>query len=159
MALPSSGSLSFSAIYFELTGSNPESGTPMSKLFNGEFAPINPNSQSQPSSSTPYSLNSFHGYDQTATGLTSFWYANVSGIGSGCFIECDTEAWHNGAGALPTVGDVVYTDSGGNNYMWPSFPGPWRGMNETQSQPSNFRFTINQKAGNGVVGVVESCEE
>ena len=158
MALPSSGSLSFSAIYFELTESNPESSIQMQKLFNGEYAPINPNSPSQPSSSTPFSLGSFHGYTQTGAGLTSFWYANVSGIGPGCFIECDTEAWHNGAGALPTVGDVVYTDSGGNNYMQPSFLGP-RGMNETQSQPSYFVFQINQKAGNGVVGVVLSCEE
>ena len=68
MALPSSGSLYFSAIYTELTGSNPETLTLMSKLFNGDYATINPNSPSQPSANQPYSLGSFHGYDQNASG-------------------------------------------------------------------------------------------
>jgi len=102
---------------------------------------------------SPYAMSNFR-----EPSLTSFWYAENGGIGTACYLSCETEAWHNGAGALPTVGDIVYTDSSGTAPIGPSFNGP-RGMNETQNQPSYFVFAINQKMGNGIVSVVGSCEE
>ena len=157
MPLPEGGPIGVGAIYQELTGSAVESDALVSKCFNGEYAPINPNSQRQPDASTPYSLGSFHGYDQNGSGLTSFWYVDNSGIGSPCGLECETEAWHNGAGALPIVNDIVYTDSAGTFPMGPSFNGP-RGMSETQSQPAYFYFIVEGK-NPGRVLVIGSCEE
>jgi len=148
MALPSSGPLSFSAIYFELTGSSPETIVKMGKLFNGDYATINPNSPSQPSSSTPYSLNSFHGYDQNAGGgLTLFFRSTDSGnSGDVCYTQCNIPQWHNGANPLPDIGDYVYDDPNG------TFPlqsgGNYWGMSEVEGDPAYSTFTTFKQFGN-----------
>ena len=149
MALPSSGPLSFSAIYTELTGSSVEGATLMSKLFNGVYATINPNSPSQPSSSTPYSLNSFHGYDQNAGGgLTLFFRSqdSQSSPQDSCDIQCIIPQWHNGANPLPDIGDMVFDNSGGN---WPiQSTGNYWGMSEVEGNPAYSTFTTFKGTGN-----------
>ena len=114
MALPSSGPLSFSAIYFELTGSSPETIVKMGKLFNGGYAPINPSSPSQPSSSTPYSLSSFHGYTQTG-GASSFNIAQIGDDdpGKSCLVgpgQPSQQVYWSGSGIPIFPGAYIYTD-------------------------------------------------
>ena len=90
----------------------------MEKLFNGEYATINPNSPSQPSSSMPFSLGSFHGYDQNAGGgvaiqISQFGYEEDPGkackFGPG--VDPQTIYW-TGPPAFPIgPGPILYSDS------------------------------------------------
>ena len=117
MALPSSGPIGVGAIYQELTGSAVEGPTQVLKCFNGTYATINPGSPSQPSSSTPYSLGSFHGYDQNASGGGSFQISDPvdefdpnKACQIGPSFPPQTLYW-NGSG-IPFIGEIVFTDSG-----------------------------------------------
>jgi hypothetical protein len=133
MALPSSGPISIGAIYTELTGSAPETLVRQWWLFNDSYATLNLNSPTQPSASAPFSLGSFHGYDQNAgPGLKLFFRSpQESGNPDGtCFTQCDIPQYHNGAGTLPTVGDIVYNDSGGTDPLQSG--GNYWGMNEVE---------------------------
>lgn len=84
---------------------------------------VNQNSTSKPDGSQPHSISEFYGYDHNASSgptLTEF------GMGTDAYFDPEQACgegpnrpfgshWHNGAGASPVVGDVVYEDSAGTN--------------------------------------------
>jgi hypothetical protein len=150
MPLPSSGPIGVGAIYQELTGSAVEGATQVLKCFNGDYAPINPNSPTQPSASTPYSLGSFHGYDQNAAppGLTLFFRSQDSQPfpQDSCYTQCLVPQWHNGADPLPTIGDTVYDDSSGTQPIQGS--GNYWGMSEVEGNPAYSCFLTFKNSGN-----------
>ena len=155
MPLPSSGLIGVGAIYQELTGSAVEGATQVQKCFNGVYATINPNSQRQPSASTPYSLGSFHGYDQNASGLTLFFRSSFESgdpVGT-CFTQCDIPQYHNGAGTLPEIGNMVYNDSGGTVPLQSG--GNYWGMNEIENGAGVYTFYTYK--GTGEVVEVYIC--
>ena len=115
MALPSSGQLSFSAIYGELTGSAPTSYVKATFMFNGTYAEINPASPTQPNAAAPYSIASFYGYNQSAVGSYVFNFSQdplgdpssscVNGPGSGSM-----QLWSSDSSI--NINTVFCTDSG-----------------------------------------------
>lgn len=112
MALTASGQLSLGDIAIEM-GVSPSNVS----LTTQSTTSINTNSESKPDGSTPHAVSEFYSYDHSASPpLTAF---NVdentygdpgSACASGTF---NAEWYHDGAGAYPTDGDTVYTDSGG----------------------------------------------
>lgn len=66
MALPTSGPISIGQIYIEM-GQYPVGGWSLAQISNGTY-PINPNSPYQPNQTPPYSIGSWHGYDNNASG-------------------------------------------------------------------------------------------
>ena len=113
MALTASGQLSLGDIAIEM-GVSPSNVSLTTQSTTG----INTNSTSKPDGSTPHAVSEFYSYDHSASpSLTAF---NVdentygdpgSACASGTF---NAEWYHDGAGAYPTDGDTVYTDSGGS---------------------------------------------
>ena len=112
MALTASGQISLGDISIEM-GVSPSNVSLTTQSTTG----INTNSESKPDGSTPHAVSEFYSYDHSASpSLTAF---NVdentygdpgSACASGTF---NAEWYHDGAGAYPTDGDTVYTDSGG----------------------------------------------
>lgn len=99
MALPGSGQISFSQIATELGASTPYSLRSMS---------------SEAGFSTPDNVSDFYSYDAGGGGLTEFYITNAAGGPyDSCYGNCGTTVAHNGALALPGIGDTVYTDAFG----------------------------------------------
>jgi len=69
MALQASGPISLNDIYTELTGNaTMPANTTLQELSDGTVATINTNSAAQPNQTPPYSIESWYGYDHSATG-------------------------------------------------------------------------------------------
>ena len=112
MALTASGQLSLGDIATEM-GVSPSNVSLTTQSTTG----INTNSESKPDGSTPHAVSEFYSYDHSASPpLTAFnvdenTYGDPS---SACASGTSNAEWyHDGAGAYPTDGDTVYTDSGG----------------------------------------------
>ena len=131
MSLPTSGPLSFSDIASVVGVGSPYSLGTMSA--NAGFT-------------QPDSVSEFYGYGPG--GLTAFYRTpdsdpNPTGY---CFNACSVEAYHNGVNPLPTIGDIVYNDSGGVNPIF-SVGGYW-GMSELQYEQATVTFTTFKREGN-----------
>jgi hypothetical protein len=112
MALTASGQLSLGDIATEM-GVSPSNVSLTTQSTTG----INTNSESKPDGSTPHAVSEFYSYDHSASpSLTAFNVDENSyedGDSACAFGEPNTEWYHDGAGAYPTDGDTVYTDSDG----------------------------------------------
>jgi hypothetical protein len=98
---------------------------------------------------TPDSVSEFYGYGPGG-GLTLFFRSSFdSGDPSGiCFAQCDIPQYHNGAGALPEIGDTVYNDSGGTDPLQGG--GNYWGMNEIEGGAGVYTFSTFKRTGNVV---------
>jgi hypothetical protein len=111
MALTASGQLSLGDIATEM-------GVSLSNvsLTTQSTTGVNQNSTSKPDGATPHAVSEFYSYDHSASSLTAFSVDETtygdpgSACSSGAF---NAEWYHDGAGAYPTNGDTVYTDSAG----------------------------------------------
>ena len=138
MPVPSSGSVSFSVIAQNLS---PEPPTPYSLNDMANSAGF----------SSPHSVSEFYGYSPGG-GLTLF-YRSPQETGEpweACYIQCDIPQYHNGANPLPTVGDMVYNDPGGNDPIQSS--GNYWGMSEIEFGGAVSTF-LTFKRGGSVVDV------
>ena len=77
----------------------------------------------------PYKFSDWYGYDKDCTPVgPAFYMTNTSVTGSTAAYACNyifpfgyaSIYYHDGTGATPVVGDVVYTDAAGNNEYNPS---------------------------------------
>ena len=115
MALPSSGQLSFSAIYTELTGGAPPGTVSLYSASTGTYATINTDSEAQPNTTSPYRMSSWYSYDQSAVGSYMFNFSQdqmgdptsscLNGPGTGSL-----QLWSSDSSI--TMSTVFYTDSG-----------------------------------------------
>lgn len=72
MALPSSGTISVSEILTE-GQVNPSETASLKQLAQGDIFTINTNSPSYPSSTAPFAMSDWYGYDHTAAGAQYYW--------------------------------------------------------------------------------------
>ena len=97
-------------------------------------------------------LSNFRDYDHGA--VTAIFATRDETVNStNCSINATTARWHDGAGALPTVGDTIYTDSGGTTVLVGGFD-YWIGLSTTSGGSSGITVLVN---GVGEVGVVYTC--
>jgi hypothetical protein len=133
MPVPSSGPISFTVIAENL---DPVPPTPYSLRSMSSAAGFE----------TPDSVSEFYGYGPGG-GLTLFFRsAQESGDPAGtCFTQCDIPQYHNGTGTLPTVGDIVYNDSGGTDPLQSG--GNYWGMNEIEGGAGVYTFYTFKRSG------------
>lgn len=132
MAVPSSGLIKFTGIAAELvnddyTDADFDDTLTLKDMTVGgnangsseNFESINSNSTSKPDGSTPYKMSEFYGYDHDASAsssLTSFGASPTqSKPACGYGTNLPNTNYHDGSSALIAVGDVVYSDSAGEN--------------------------------------------
>lgn len=101
--------------------------------------------------STPDSMSEFY-----SPGLTPFFVSIPTSIQSKICSNnypCCIPVWHNGASALPTIGDFVYTDSAGTTPLAGIGGENWFGMDSVECKAA-----INwlEMAGNGSGIVVDT---
>lgn len=124
MALPTSGELSLNDVYFELTGYNMpvNSDITLEDLCTGVVEPLNTNSPNQPTTSAPFDILSWYGYDHSATGgsaasMDPYYDDNSTSV---CRMTCGTLTIYYGDTGMriETVADLaanlvdIYLDSG-----------------------------------------------
>ena len=137
MALPSSGPLSLNDIRIEL-GASATNQSLRSFSSTAGF-------------STPDAVSEFYGYSS----LTSIPYNAIgddsrSGASNVCGLETTPNtAYHNGSGAAPTVGDMIYSDSAGTTPLLVGY------FYKFTYQGSKYLRISTTTAG--LVGVVNSC--
>jgi hypothetical protein len=142
MALTASGQLSLGDIATEM-------GVSLSNvsLTTQSTTGINTNSSSYPDGSTPHAVSEFYSYDHSASPSLTAFAVDESTYGDSaeaCAAGSPGAAWyHDGAGSYPTIGDTVYTDSGGTTN--PSDGFYW------MDAPASFAVS------SGVVGDVTPC--
>ena len=126
MALTASGQLSLGDIATEMSVSLSNVS-----LTTQSTTGINTNSTSKPDGSTPHAISEFYSYDHSASPpLTSFSVDTKSyeDFDEACSSGTAGAAWyHDGGGTYPTIGDTVYTDSGGttkpsDGFYWMDTP-------------------------------------
>jgi len=143
MALTASGQLSLGDIAIEM-GVSPSNVS----LTTQSTTDINTNSESKPDGSTPHAVSEFYSYDHSASPSLTAFFVDENSYEDGrdaCISGVQNAEWyHDGAGAYPTDGDTVYTDSDG--LANPADGTYW--MNE----PSSFIVT------GGTVSDVTPCE-
>jgi hypothetical protein len=139
MSLPLSGPLSFSEIASVVGVGSPYSLNTMSA--NAGFG-------------SPDSVSEFYGYGPG--GLILFYRTFDYGFNPNeqCFNNCNTEVYHNGVNPLPSPGDTVYEDPGGNFPIQPG--GVYWGMSEIQYEPAFITFSTISKS-QGVVDTLGLC--
>jgi hypothetical protein len=116
MAVPSSGELSLQAIANEMLQDDYNAANGYTNVSLGDMgsgtAPysINTSSASYPNSAAPHGMAEFYSYDNDASSATSY-SGSVKGASyNACFFPNNTTYYHNGSGALPAVGDNVFSD-------------------------------------------------
>lgn len=142
MALPTSGPLSFSMIGAELGA-----GTPFSLR----------NMSSNAGFGTPDRVSDFYGYGPGG-GLIPFFISDeVNDVLKVCNFNQGSciPVWHNGSGALPVIGDTVYTDASGNLPL-EGFFGGYFDMSDIECATPFSWFFINSKQP-GVVQDIGFC--
>lgn len=133
MAVPSSGTLTMLGLAREKVYNNYSStSTPTApySLYdlvrggntNGSgtsFPSTNTMSPSYPSSTTPYEMSDWYGYDNDYSSLTSFSSGAVASTGNlACAQGAPTNTYyHDGSGSFPAVGDNVYTNAFGTTAL------------------------------------------
>jgi hypothetical protein len=135
MALPASGPISGSQISAEL-------GTGATNISLGGMADT-------ASFSAPDAYSDFYGYGS----LTLFYMGNAGTVPKpACSQDADNAAYHDGAGSLPTTGDIVYTDAAGTTTKG---NGTY-GVDAVSGSSPSSTITIN--GGAGSVSQVGSCK-
>ena len=142
MALTASGQLSLGDIATEM-GVSPSNVSLTTQSTTG----INTNSTSKPDGSTPHAVSEFYSYDHSAspplTGFVADGTTYASALDACSNGSINSPLYHDGAGAYPTTGDTVYTDSGGTTNPTDGFY--WMENNEVISVLS------------GIVDLVSPC--
>lgn len=111
----------------------------------------------------PYRMSDWYGYDKDCTPVgPAFYMTNTSVTGSTAAYACNyifpfgyaSIYYHDGTGATPVVGDVVYTDAAGNNEYNPSSD-RWVGnaTGHTTGGTGLYRFD----SGSGQVKQLYTC--
>lgn len=83
MALPSSGFISFDMIKAELGIPN-QSPFSMITAAQGGYVAINQNSPSKPSTTAPFSIQDWYGYDHSAVSITKLYFTFSKGLSTNC---------------------------------------------------------------------------
>lgn len=120
MAVPDSGALSLRGIMREVKTNNYNSsnsyfGISLYSLSTGGQGAINTNnpSSNRPDTSAPHQMSEWYSYDHDKVSVTSFQANGNPNNSQVCGNSPDTTFYHDGSGAAPTIGDIVYTDSAG----------------------------------------------
>lgn len=108
--------------------------TSLQDISTGGVEAINTNSQSYPDGSAPYAMSEFQNYDHNAASLTKFNMNSTSypdgQTACATFADLTSFAFHDGAGANPTVGDTITINGVGVK------SGTWR-------YPAGYLVTVN----------------
>ena len=117
MPLPSSGVISVDDIYQELGNTNiaGAGGVSLSALEGGAFGTINTNSANRPNGIAPNAMSEWYSYDHNAgASLTGYNSSTLqANANNACLQTLFILYYHDGAGADPTTGDNVYSNSKG----------------------------------------------
>lgn len=143
MSLPLSGPLSFSDIASVVGVGSPYSLNTMSA--NAGFG-------------QPDAVSEFYGYGPGG-GLTLFYISlGTNAPFNVCDLNppCCTAVWHNGANALPDLGDIVYTNSAGTTPLSPFKSNQFFGMDVNECAPAYTWFKISI-FGDGEVVDLSGC--
>ncbi len=100
--------------------------------------------------SAPDKITDFYGF----SGLRLFYVTNTNyrSASSACGQSCTVSRWHDGASALPVVGDTIYTNSTGTaTWSWLA----WYGCNTTSG--GSAIQSIKMSKTTGVVSTVGIC--
>jgi hypothetical protein len=143
VALPTSGPLSFSMIAGELGTETPNSLRAMSSAVGF---------------SEPDAVSEFYGYGPGGSLTLFFITSGTNASGKVCAVNppCCTAAWHNGANALPDLGDIVYTDSAGTTPLSPFKSNVFFGMDVIECELAYTWFKISV-FGDGEVVDLSGC--
>ena len=141
MTLPASGPISGSQIYIELFGTNPNNASLGGMIDSSSLSNTDPDKYSD-----------FYGYSN----ITSFYGASTiskTTLGA-CSTTTSVQYWHNGSGALPAVGDFVYTNSTGTTTAsWIA----WKGIRTTNSNFSTYALQLDKNPSTGEVVSISLC--
>jgi len=138
MALPASGPISGSQIYFELFGTNPNNASLGGMIDSSSLSGTNPDAYSD-----------FYSY----SALTTFWRSSFTAKSSStaCAYSVSIQLWHDGSFGFPVTGDTVYTNpSGTTTASWSAFAG----IRSTSSGTALGALRINV---NGTVHTSDLC--
>lgn len=122
MALPASGPISGSQISAEL-------GTASTNISLGGMA-------DSASFTAPDAYSDFYGYSNLTTYTGSSFQTGTKFI---CTQTLNVTYYHDGAGSLPTVGDTIYTNSGGTTVIG--------GGNAGYNRTNNFGYVRTNSSG------------
>lgn len=112
------------------------------------FPTTNTASPSYPSTSTPYEMSDWYGYDNDASSYTSFsGTSKQNTANAACTPLRSTTYYHDGSGANPTTGDEVYSNAAGTVTLDAGYYGICGGGDGTSP------FVLNVGA-NGIVSQV-----
>ena len=134
MPLPSSGPISGSQISAEL-------GTASTNISLGGMI-----DSSSLSSTNPDAYSDFYGYSNLTSYTGSSFQTGTKFI---CTQTLNVTYYHDGAGSLPTVGDTIYTNSGGTTVIG--------GGNAGYNRTNNFGYVRTNSSGvvtNGYLCVI-----
>ena len=123
MAVPGSGTINMLGIAQERKFGTYGSGTISNPILSNDlvnsgglnsFPALNSSSPTLPSTSTPFELDAWYGYDQDAFSGPTAYLSSGAGRNPCAFSSSDRTLYHSGSGAYPTVGDTVYSNSAGS---------------------------------------------
>ena len=128
MAVPSSGALSLLGIMREVktnnyNHSNGYFGISLYSISTGGQGVINTANAStdRPDGNAPHLMSEFYNYDHDKVAVTSFQANGSPNNSQVCGNSPNTTFYHDGSGTAPTIGDIVFTNSGGTTLAGAGF--------------------------------------
>jgi hypothetical protein len=122
MALPLSGQISMNDIRIEL-GIPTQTPFSLSDAVNGVYVVINTCSPFYPSTTPPYNLSNWYGYDHSYVccySVAGNWYRSTLSSANACTLPGTVQNLYNSTGTTPVLNEYVYRNT---SCTIPAFPG------------------------------------